>query len=208
MTPNNTAFGDRSQRLLEAAEARQPQAMGACLDLFREYLLAVARDELPAALQPKVNPSDVVQDTFLEACRLYDQFQGNQPEEYRAWLRGILLNKLRDLHKRYFVAQCRTVRREQPPGGAVDPWAGPALAAATPTPSSALSRSEEVERLHRAMARLPDEYRLVLEWRNWQSLPFAEVGRRLNRSEDAARMLFTRAVDRLQRELETDHATG
>lgn len=56
--------------------------------------------------------------------------------------------------------------------------------------------------LRAALQRLSEEQRRVIRLRNWDELTFAEIGRRLNRSEEAARKLWTRSVEKLQAELE------
>jgi len=53
----------------------------------------------------------------------------------------------------------------------------------------------------RTFDRLPEHYRQVIVWRQWEDLSFAEIASRLERSADAARMLFARAVEQLQKEL-------
>ncbi len=66
---------------------------------------------------------------------------------------------------------------------------------------------EEADRVDAALARLPEDHRRVIELRNREGRPFGEIGDILGRSADAARMLWFRAVERLQRELaETDAA--
>jgi RNA polymerase sigma-70 factor, ECF subfamily len=67
----------------------------------------------------------------------------------------------------------------------------------------ALSR-EERELFNRAMERLPDSYRQAIELRHREDLSFEKLGERLNRSEEAARKLWTRAVRQLQQELGID----
>jgi RNA polymerase sigma-70 factor (ECF subfamily) len=58
--------------------------------------------------------------------------------------------------------------------------------------------------LRAAIERLPADYRRVMELRYTEGLSFEEVGRRLGRSADAARMLWARAVDRLRQEFRCD----
>ena len=48
---------------------------------------------------------------------------------------------------------------------------------------------EQTHRLQAAIDRLPDDYRQVIALRYHEGLAFDEVGRRLGRSADAARML-------------------
>ena len=110
MHPLSTDWTERSQQLLVAAQAGDPAAMGDLLSLFRDYLLSIASQEIPAELHAKVNPSDVVQDTFLEASRIFARFRGTETENVRAWLRGILLNKLNELHQHYFGTEKRQIR--------------------------------------------------------------------------------------------------
>jgi RNA polymerase sigma factor (sigma-70 family) len=68
------------------------------------------------------------------------------------------------------------------------------------------ARNENTERLHQGLARLPEEYRRVIVWRIWEEASFVEIGQRLDRTEDAARMLYNRALQRLRQELGWDPA--
>jgi RNA polymerase sigma-70 factor (ECF subfamily) len=60
---------------------------------------------------------------------------------------------------------------------------------------------EQAEALARAMEQLPPDYRQVLELRHQEQLTFGEIGRRMQRTSNAARMLWLRAVERLQKEM-------
>lgn len=196
--------------LLAAARGGDGAALGRLMDVFRAYLLAVADGELAAGVRPKAQPSDVVQDAFLEAYRAFDRFGGEGPEQFRAWLRGILLHKVSDAHKRYLDAAKREHDREEsldasrPNGTALRDT----VAGAGPTPSGAASRDEDARLVAAALGRLGAADRQVIVWRNWDAVPFAEIGRRLGKSEDAARMLFARALERFQAALEQGHGPG
>ena len=52
-----------------------------------------------------------------------------------------------------------------------------------------------------ALDRLPEHYRQILIWREWDELPFADIGQRLAKSVDAARMLWWRALERFNQEM-------
>jgi len=191
--------------LLVAARRGDRTALGQLMELFRPYLLSIANEEIAGSIQPKGGPADVVQDTFLEAQRLLDRFHGSQGEEFRAWLRAILLHKLSELHNHFFAVQKRELNREQ---SLDDSSEGVRMRDLVPddqtSPSGALSRKEEKERVERALQRLSEVHQQVIRWRTWEGLTFAEIGARLQRSEDAARMLFGRALERLAEELERD----
>jgi len=208
MLPASNDWTERSRQLLAAADAGDTSAIGEALELVRGYLLRIAENEIRVELRAKVNPSDVVQDTFLEACRIYSRFQGTQSEELQAWLRAILLNKLNNLHKQYFQTEKRRVGREQSLDDSHN--ARPLreeIPAPNLTPSGHAVRNEESQSLNTAMARLPEHYRQVLVWRTYDHISFAEIGHRLNRSEAAAHMLYARALERLQDEINPDELT-
>jgi RNA polymerase sigma-70 factor (ECF subfamily) len=187
---------------LQAARAGSGEAFGRLLDTCRQYLLLVANQQLPADVQGKVGPSDLVQETFLKAHRNFAQFHGDSEEELRAWLRQILLNTLANVLRQYRRTGSREVGREVRLA-ADDPVAPrqPGLPAEAP-PGDGLVAEEEAEALRRALAQLPEEYRQVIQWRNWERRPFEEIGRLLGRSPEAARKLWGRAVDRLGQILE------
>lgn len=187
---------------IDALRQGQVEASRELVETCRDYLLLVAHRNLDDDLQRKVGASDLVQETFLHAHEKFAQFRGSSSEELLAWLRRILLNHVVDENRKYRQSGKRQISRErfltQGPktdGGVPEP------AAHDKSPSSAAIAHEEAVALSAAMQRLPDDYRQVLLLRTWQRLPFEEVGRRLNRSPDAARKLWTRAIERLEGEL-------
>lgn len=184
-----------------AAHAGNDAALGRVLEVCRVYLLQVANGELESQLRAKIGASDVVQETYLEAQRIFDRFAGRTPEELRAWLRAILLNKLATAARHYRGTAKRQLGREVPieagsdaPGPADPPDPGR-------TASSVFVREERMGLLMAAIGRLPEDYRKVILWRQVEGLAFADMAGRLGRSEDAARKLWWRALQALQGEL-------
>jgi RNA polymerase sigma-70 factor (ECF subfamily) len=185
-----------------AARSGSREALGLALDQCRRYLLAIARDALAPALRAKGGASDLVQETFLEAQRQFPRFEGETAAQLRAWLRCLLLHRAAKLGRRYRRTLKRQLAREVPLGGAGSALILPIqLAATSPTPSVQLMADEQLQQLQGAIDRLPDDYRQVMTLRYHEGLAFDEVGRRLGRSADAARMLWARAVERLKQEL-------
>ncbi len=78
---------------------------------------------------------------------------------------------------------------------------------ARPSPRAQVIEAEEARRLRLAMARLSPDHRQVIVLRSWEQLTFAEVARRMQRSEDAVKKLWSRAMQNLKREL-THEASG
>jgi RNA polymerase sigma-70 factor (ECF subfamily) len=187
---------------LAAARAGSKDALGQALEACRGYLLLIANQELAPDLQAKGGASDLVQETFLEAQRDFAHFQGNSDPELRAWLRRVLLNNVANFTRHYRATGKRAVGREQ----ALDPgpassWRAGDPAADTPTPSGQAMAHEQALALQKALERLPEDYRQVIALRHQEQLTFDEIGQRLQRTGNAARLLWLRAIERLQAEL-------
>jgi len=188
---------------IQAAQAGSASALGQLLEACRAHLLAVADRELDADLRAKASPSDLIQETFLDASRDFPRFIGGTEEEVRAWLQRILLNNVGDLRQRYRGAAKRQVGREESlDRGAAD--RKEALAAETPSPSSNVRRREEEERVEAALAGLSEEHRRVIHLRHREHLSFKDVGKAMGRTEDAAQKLWARAIERLQEILQRE----
>ena len=193
--------GDLVQ-LLAAARAGSPEALGQVLESFRAYLLLVADRELDPEVRAKGGASDLVQDTFLEAQRDFEGFQGTSAEELRAWLRRVLLNNVANFTRQFRQRAKRDVGREVSlEAGGSSHERGAGLAADTVSPSDAALAQEQAQALARAMERLPEDYRQVLALRHEEQLTFEQIGQKMERTANAARMLWLRAVERLQKEM-------
>jgi RNA polymerase sigma-70 factor (ECF subfamily) len=185
---------------MPSAREGSPTALGVGLEAYRRYLLGIAEGQLHASLRTKAGASDLVQEAFLEAQRLFSRFAGNTDAEWRGWLRQILLNKLGDFTRRYH-ADKRNVAAETP---LIDSSSssGPNGQLATDTTASAVvSESEEAANLARALATLPADCQQVIRWRHEDDLPFEEIAQRLGKTANAARKLWGRAVLQLQSQL-------
>jgi RNA polymerase sigma-70 factor, ECF subfamily len=206
---NATGRFDPEQLLAEARGGRS-ESLGRVLELNRTYLALLARTQIDAHLQGRIDASDLVQETFLDACRDFDQFRGTSQIEWVAWLRKILTYNLARVVQRQVAAQKRSTRREvslENRLAAMDGSSGrieTALVGRHSSPSSHAGRRERAQCLADQLARLPTDYREVLVLRNLEGLPFPEVARRMGRSAGAVRILWVRAVDQLRRLLQAE----
>ena len=188
--------------LLAAARAGDSNAVGELINGYRAYLLLIANQELDPAIQRKLGASDIVQETMLSAQRAINSFEGTTHEQMLGWLRGILMNDLLEAGRSYRGTAMRNVAREVSIDGDSRLNQPPVeIQTDQETPSMGASESELEMILYAAMNRLSKEYQQVLRLRNWQQLSFAEIGTEMNRTADAARKLWSRAVVQLQQEL-------
>jgi RNA polymerase sigma-70 factor (ECF subfamily) len=195
--------GQPPEELLAEALRGRREALGALLEIYRHYLHLQAQAQLDLHLRARANPSDLVQETFLQACRHFDQFRGQTPQELLGWLRRILAHTLARLVEQQLQAQKRDVRREVslewcPPGGEGAAPLRARLVSPGSSPSTQAQRRETSEQVANQLARLPAAYRDVLVLRNLEGLAFDEVARRMGRSPGAVRVLWLRALDQLR----------
>jgi RNA polymerase sigma-70 factor (ECF subfamily) len=189
---------------LTAARAGSRDALGQALEACRCYLLLVAGDKLASELQAKGGASDLVQETFVEAQRDFGRFQGTSEAELLAWLRQLLLHRLANFRRRFRQTKKRGIGREVAlEGDNSSLGRGGGLVADIPSPSGEVIADEQAQALERALERLPEDYQRVITMRYREERSFEEIGRLLQRSPEAARKLWWRAIERLQQELET-----
>ncbi len=197
-----TSAGPDPENLLSLARSGQDQAVGPLLELYRNYLSLLARLEIGRRLQGKVDDSDLVQDTFLQAHRHFAQFRGTTEAELVSWLRQILADVVGKLVRRYGT-KGRNVRLEQELAAELDQssrrWAR-GWRRGTVRPASG-PRREQAVLLANALHELPETYREVIILAHLEGLAFPEVARRMGRSLDSVKNLWARAVARLRRSL-------
>jgi RNA polymerase sigma-70 factor (ECF subfamily) len=187
--------------LIQSARNGNPDALGRLLDNYGSYLKLLARVQIDRRLQGKVDPSDVVQETFLQAQRGFERFRGVTEPELLGWLRKILAARLSKLVRRFYGTQRRDVRLEHELDQALDrsSVAVQALGTSQSSPSKQAVRREEAAWLADALARLPVDYREVIVLRQLEELSFPEVAQRMERSQGSVKQLWMRALVALRR---------
>lgn len=190
--------------LLEQARAGDDAARGRLLELYRNYLRLMARALVGQDLRVRLDPSDLVQETFLEAHRDFPRFAGQGEPELVAWLRQILVRNLANQAKHH-RAQRRDVRRQEPIEAVLDRSSlaiQAALAAPVSSPSQGAIRREQAVRLADALETLPADYREVFVRRNLNHESVEQIAAAMGRSVNAVRKLWARALIALKGSLE------
>lgn len=188
--------------LIDKARGGDAPVLGQLLESYRNYLRVLADIEIGRRLQRKVDASDIVQETFLEAHRQFPHFQGDVEAQLAEWLRTILAGTLANTVRRYFGTQARDLRLEQEISGdlnrsscALSDWAVESAS----SPSKQVLRGEQTMIVTGALAQLSDEYREVLILRHMEGLTFPQIADRMQRSVDSVEKLWVRGLARLKR---------
>src|SRR4029077_5371329 len=183
--------------------AHPNEAIDDDLERFRAYLRLLARLHLDRRLQGKLDPSDVVQQTLLEAYRSAHKLAGRSDAEKAAWLRQALAHQMthavRDLGR-----DKRNVARERSLDAALaessahlQKW----LAAEQSPPSDQATRQELSIRLAAELEALPEEQREAVVLHYWQGMTLPEIAVSLDRSPAAVAGLLQRGLRALRRRM-------
>jgi RNA polymerase sigma-70 factor (ECF subfamily) len=193
-----------AERLLRQVRDGDVATLGPLLELYRRYLALLARVQIGQRLQGKVDASDLVQETFLEAHRNFPRFRGDNEGQLIRWLRQILAGRLAYLVRHYHGTKGRDPRLERE----IDDAFGRSsllldggLVARQSSPSQHAVRREQAVLLADALDQLPDDYREVLVLRHLEEHTFPEVAQRMGRSLDSVQKLWMRALARLRQAL-------
>jgi RNA polymerase sigma-70 factor (ECF subfamily) len=181
-----------------------PDDAGQVLARFRAYLRLLARLHLHPKLRGKLDPSDLVQQTLLQAHQGLQAIRGRSEGEIAAWLRRILARNLAQA-VRDFGRECRDVDREQSLEQALAESSarlGAWLAAEESSPVEQAQRNEDALRLAEALEQLPEDRREALVLQHWQGWSVAEIAAHLGRTPAATAGLIKRGLKQLREMLD------
>ena len=181
---------DISGNLLQQAKSGSPEALNRLYERCAGRLLAFIRLRLGKDLRARLESRDILQSTLLKSFEHLDDLKGEETRSVMAWLARIAEHEIRDcadFHQRQ--------RRDAARDVAIDDDAP--LPALTRSALSKVILDEQAQRLEEALDSLPPAHRDVILLRKFEELSFADIGRRMGKSEDACRMLLARAMTAL-----------
>jgi RNA polymerase sigma-70 factor (ECF subfamily) len=194
-----------AERLLEQALGGDQGALGHLLEAQRVALHRLAERQLEGRIAARVDASDVIQQTFLEAHRSFPRFAGRDARELVAWLKGILDHKVATAIRDHTLLQKRNLARER----SLDDSQGGAplkqgLDAGHSTPSQKAIRGEEAELLFRALGSLPPDQAEAVRLRHLEGWALADIARRFGRTPAATAGLIKRGMQALRRHMQQE----
>ena len=174
------------------------------VERFREYLCLLARAHLPPRHPSKLEASDIVQQTLLEAYEQRGDFRGQSDGELAAWLKQMLVHNLADALRGGERAK-RDVRRERSLELAIEDsfcraegW----LAGRDASPSQQAIRIEQLLLLAEVLTKLPEEQRDAVVLHHLQGWSLAQMAGQLQRSEASIAGLLRRGLKKLRELME------
>jgi RNA polymerase sigma-70 factor, ECF subfamily len=191
----NSRFSDSTEkcRLLGRVSQGDRSAFGELFERYRGELLRAVAMRLDRQVRARLDPSDVVQETRLEAYRRLDDYLARRPMPLGLWLRKTAHERLLKLHEKHFAGR-RSVRREAflPERTSSDLLRR--MVSQGESPSQHLMVQEQAQRVREALEKLPATDREILVMRYMEKLSNAAIGYVLDLSPAAVSKRHGRAL--------------
>ena len=197
-----------TERLLSQAQRGSTAARDELVDRHLEAVRALVDRRFDPKLHPRVDPSDIVQETQIEAAGRLNEYLQRRPMPFRLWLLKTAHERLLKVERQHLRTAKRSVLREVPIPDRSSLQLGRSLIASGTSPSRQASRQERAQRVRRVMARLSETDREMVMLRNFEGLSNLEAACLLEVEPETAKKRYARAILRLQRLLGEEGITG
>jgi RNA polymerase sigma-70 factor, ECF subfamily len=194
---------DEDADLIRRAAEGDSGAMAALFTRHRDRLERVVSLRLDPRLRGRIDPADVLQETYLEVSRRIGEYASRPTVSAFVWLRSLATQKLVDLMRHHLGVKARDAGREF----SIDNFAAPQASSASlaaelvgrlTSPSLAAIRAETRAQIEEALGRLDEVDREVLTLRHFEMMSNAEAAEALGLTAAAASMRYMRAIRRLK----------
>ena len=181
------AVQNRTDQNLRAALQGDGEARGELLERLRPRLVLWASTRMSPALRAGLDPEDAAQEILLAVHKSLDQFRGDNAQAFRAWLFTVAENRIRDL------AEHAGALKRKPPS---------LMSFSQTSPSQAAMRTEMAGKMRQALEGLNEDYRAVIQLRRLEERDTAEVAEIMERTPNAVRVLYCRAIQALRAQMQ------
>jgi RNA polymerase sigma-70 factor (ECF subfamily) len=201
--PGGTGESSETNRLLDRAARGDHRVLEPLLARHRDRLLRMVALRLDQRLRKRIDPSDVIQEAYLEASARLEQYLRSPTMPFYLWLRFLAGQKIVTMHRHHLGVGMRDAGREVAFPRETFPEASSAALAAHfldrgPRPSEDAIRAELREQVRRSLDSLPPLDREVLALRHFEQLSRSEIATVLGISEAAAGKRYLRALEKLK----------
>jgi RNA polymerase sigma-70 factor (ECF subfamily) len=200
---NSSSNDDETHTLVHQAVDGDDQAWERLVTDHRPRLRRMIALRIDRRLQGRVDPSDVIQESLIDAARRLPEYAKNPSMPFFLWLRFLTGQRLMEQHRRHLGAQARDAGREISLYRGAFPETTTADLAAhflgkLSSPSHVAIRIEQKIRLQEALNTLEPLDREILALRHFEQLSNGEAAEVLQLDKSAASKRYTRALVRLK----------
>ena len=175
---------------------------------YRPRLRQMVQLRMGTQLAVRIDPSDVLQEVYLDAARkILNYMQAPEVSPF-VWLRGLTWDRLSKLQQHHLGAECRAANREIQLPEHSSATLVRQLFAPMAGPGTAVLRTELRDRVRQALDLLDDTDREMILMRHFEEMSNEEVAEVLGLSPSATTMRHGRALMRLKRILESGSSPG
>lgn len=204
-------LSDDDHQWLKQLHESPEQTLSALFDEYRNQLWQAVQFRLQGGLAIRIDPDDVLQESFLAAQKRLDHYLGQPRTSPFVWLRMVVMQTLIDLHRVHVAAQRRSTHRELRVADAYPNQTATSLAfqlsSGGTSPSGMVIRSEAHSRLEVAIAGMNEVDREIIALRHFEGLTNQQCAEILGLGQTAASNRYVRALNRLREILEAIDAT-
>ena len=176
-----------TQRTLRDALQGGEAAREDLLERLRPRIVLWVSTRLSPELRARVDPEDIAQEVLLGLHKGLDEFEDKGEGAFFGWMFRMAENRIRD------VVDYHGAKKRQPAARAEQ---------SQTSPSTAAARSEAFAQVQQVLSGLQEDYRRVIQLRRLEELEVPEVARLMERSENAVRVLYCRALQALRQAME------
>lgn len=168
---------------------------------YRDRLHAMIAMRIDRRIRHRVDPSDILQEAFLDANKRVSEYHASGQRSPYLWLRYLTFQRLLVTHRQHLQVKCRDAAREIPLEQFSPSVSGEGLLElliqSGKTPSAIVAQAEETERLRQTLDSMEVADREILALRHFEQVSNAEAAQILGITPDAAKQRFHRALKRL-----------
>lgn len=195
-----------TESLIHDAKDGDQAALAVLFERYRDRLRRMVDLRMDQRLNGRVDPSDVLQEAFIDLAARLKDFERKGDLSFFLWLRLVTGERLLQVHRRHLAAGMRDARKEVSIGQDGVPNASSVLLAGQligPLTSAAekVIRAETRAQLQATLDKLDDIDREVIALRHFEELSNLEVAAVLDLSPTAASNRYIRAIKRLKETL-------
>ena len=193
---------DEHLHLTALARQGDKSAIASLFEQYRPKLRSMVSFRMDDHLRGRVDPSDVIQESFLDLAKRADEFKLKEMSPL-VWMRLVTLERLLAVRRQHIDIQKRDARRElsidrELGFGATSMALAAGLLDKLSSASGKVIRAEQKVKLHQLLDEMNEDDREIIALRIFEGLTNGEAAEVLQLTKQTTSKRFVRAIDRLR----------